>query len=90
VLEAVINIFSDVGEEKQIGFHEIQEEVDYLCKERHIEAIRQGPLLNFMEELAFYNIISIIRNKKEIKASKFALAVEHELLSKEMQKCIDE
>jgi hypothetical protein len=37
-----------------------------------------------MEELAFYNIISIERNKKEIKMSKFSLNVELDVLSKEM------
>lgn len=54
------------------------------------EIIRQGPLLNFMEELAFYNIIEIERNKKEIKLSKFALKVELDELSREMQVLIDD
>lgn len=54
------------------------------------DLIRQGSLLNFLEELAFYNIIDIDRNKKEFKTSKFSLKVDLEELSREMKKVIEE
>ncbi len=67
----------------------MKDEVEFMCKNRLVQLIRQNELLQIVEEIDFYSIIQIERNKKEVKLSKIILKVELEDLVKELQIIID-
>ena len=86
VLEAMGNLFDDLGEEKQLSYAHIFDEVDRECKSRGLKKLDIKEILNSMEELEYYSIIHIDKNKKEVKNSKFSLKVELSELIKELDK----
>ena len=84
VLEAVTNLFDDVGEEKQVNLSLLFDEVDRECKSRSVKKLDLKEILNCIDELEYYSIITLERSKKEIKNSKFCLKVELSELIKEL------
>ena len=98
ILESIVNIYADspFGEDRKISYHELQEELEALCKERCLfDIIRLGPgISHFMDDLAFYNIIEVEKTKgsqtkRDVKHCRFWLKVEFNELQSELQKLIN-
>ena len=92
VLEAVINLFCEYGEDKKLVVQQVFDAVQRLCRGRAlVEGVRQDELLHFMGELAFYGLIEIGEERREgARQRKFWLKVELEGLTQEMEKVRDE
>lgn len=86
VLEAIANTFDDVGEEKIIGYSAIFDEVDRECKNKGLKKLDNKEIMNSLDELEYYSIIQIDKNKKELKNSKFSLKVDLGELVKELDR----
>ena len=84
VLECVVNLFEDYGEEKQLQLVQLFDEVDKECKSKSLAKIDIKHILNSIDELEFYNLIDLNKSKKEIKNSKFSLKVDLQELQKDL------
>ena len=71
-------------QEKTFMFTQLYDEVDRECKSKSIKKMDMKEFLNCMEELQYYSIIEVDRNKKEVKNSKFNLNVDLDELTREL------
>jgi len=84
VLHAALHLFGDNGEEKSAQVKELFEETEYECEVREAEKMKMQQFLNCIEELEFYNLIKLDRNKKDPKLSLVTLNVSLDDLSREL------
>lgn len=85
-LESMTTLFDDLGEEKTLSFACMFDEVDRECKNKGMKKLDNKEIMNSLEELEYYSIIKIEKNKKELKSSRFSLQVDLTELIKELEK----
>jgi len=88
VIEAIADMFEDLGEEKKLSFTSLFEEVERQCKKKGHSKIPVQQLIHCMDELEYYNLIKIDKSKRDAKENKFCLRVELEELCKELERLL--
>lgn len=68
-MEAIVNIYNEnpYGEDRKITYHELQQELELLCREKCLfDVIRGQGIAGYMDVLNFYKIIEIERPKNQV------------------------
>ena len=69
VLHAAVLLFCDNGEEKSVQVKSLFEETELECEVREAGKMEMKQFLNCLDELEFYNLIKLERNKRDPKLS---------------------
>lgn len=84
VLNAAVLLFGDSGEEKSAQLKMLFEETEMECEVREVEKMDFKQFMNCVDELEYYNLLKIDRNKREPKLSNVTLNVDLEELKREL------
>ena len=84
VLHAAVLLIGDSEEENPAQIKELFEETQIECEVREAEKMTMQQFLNCIDELAFYNLIKLDRNKKDPKLSLVSLNVSLDDLTREL------
>lgn len=91
VLDAMVNLYDNFGEEKALTYEQIQRETIEYCKTNGLDKIDQQQLLHSLNELEYYNFIEDpkksvkLQVQKDVKKRTFVLKVDLD----ELITCLD-